>query len=140
MWSCQVVIPKHTAPFNNTLVPSVSAIHLPRRRRHGVSTIAKEHIGELGHSLVATLQSDPNPIPKAREQGEIRGSDVLWALQRASVRKKKNKNKKESSSVATPMEQTAVDYANVRPLCINANWADKLDEFEKRLRELSDTV
>ncbi|KAK7338126.1 hypothetical protein VNO77_18726 [Canavalia gladiata] len=144
MWSCEVVISKHVTPFNKAVVPSVSAASLPRRRRNDVSTNGNEQVGELGHTLLATLESNPTPIPKP-QQGEISGSDVLWALQRASARKKKkNKIKHEhrrgSSSVPTPTEQTAVDYTNVRPLCINPNWAPKLDELGKRLRDLSLTI
>nr|ACU15476.1 unknown [Glycine max] len=141
MWSC----PKHATPFNKALVviPSVSATTW--QQRHGVSTNAKQQGEKLGYTLLATLESNSTPIPKAaQEEGEISGSDVLWALQRASARKNKKKNKKEhrrdSSSVVTPTEETAVNYTNVRPLRINANWGSKLDEFDKRLRELSNTI
>ncbi|TKY61213.1 hypothetical protein E2542_SST11063 [Spatholobus suberectus] len=137
MWSCEVVIPKHATPFSKALVPSVSATSPPWRWRHGVSANASQQGGKLGHTLLATLQSNSTPIPKPQQDGEISGSDVLWALQRASARKKNKSNKKGhwrgSSSVATPTEETAVDYTNVRPLCINANWGAKLDEFDKRL-------
>jgi len=96
---------------------------------------------------VGTLRSNSTPIPKLTEQGDMSGSDILWALQRASAGKKKKKhgkNKKEhrrdESSVGTLTEQTAVDYTNVRPLSINANWAAKLEDLDKRLRELSDAI
>lgn len=144
MWSFEVLFPKHATPFNKALVPSVSATSW--RRRHGVSgnANANQQGGKLGETLLATLESNSSPIPKPQQEGEISGSDVLWALQRASAHKKNKKNKKEhrrgSSSVATPTEETAVDYTNVRPLRINANWGPKLDDFDKRLRELSDTI
>jgi len=124
MWFC----PNHATSFGKALVPSVSATSW--RRSHGVSATANEKGGKLGNTLL-----------------EISGSDVLWALQRASAQKKKKKNgknkkehRREESSVATLTEQTAVDYTNVRPLSINANWAAKLDDLDKRLRELSDTI
>ncbi|CAJ1976029.1 unnamed protein product [Sphenostylis stenocarpa] len=140
MWSC----PNHATSFDKALVPSVSATSW--RRSHGVSTNASQQGGKLGHrhTLLATHHSNSTPISKPTQQeAEISGSDILWALQRASARKKKTqKNKKElrreESSVATVPERPAVDYTNVRPLSINANWAAKLDDLEKRLRELSD--
>ncbi|XP_020213184.1 uncharacterized protein LOC109797534 [Cajanus cajan] len=136
MWCCEVAIPKHAA-----LVPSVSATSW--RRGHGVSANASQQGGKLGQTLLATLQSESSRIPKAQHEGEISGSDVLWALQRASARKKKKKKKEHgrgSSSVPTPTEETTPDYTNVRPLRINANWSAKLDQFDKRLRQLSDTI
>ncbi|KAL9314930.1 hypothetical protein ACSQ67_020382 [Phaseolus vulgaris] len=141
MWFC----PNHATPFHKPLVPSVSATSW--RRSHGVSATANERGGNLGHNLVGTLRSNSTPIPKLTEQGDMSGSDILWALQRASAGKKKKKhgkNKKEhrrdESSVGTLTEQTAVDYTNVRPLSINANWAAKLEDLDKRLRELSDAI
>ena len=152
------VIPKHATPSYSVGVPS--SVSPPRWRRpkslvnDDVST-SQQQVGELGHTLLATLQTNPVvPIPKSQQQrkkegeeAQISGSDVLWALQRASARKNKKKNKKQeqkrvSSSVATPREESAiaVDYTNVRPLCINPNWAAKLDELDKRLRELSDAI
>lgn len=154
MWCLclDVVVPKHATPFYKSLVPSVSATSEPRRRR-------QEHkVGELGHTLVATPQSNPTPISKPQQQqqqqqgkkeGEqISGLDVLWALHRASDTKKMKKNKQEkargrdSSSVVSPMEESdvPVDHSNVRPLRINAHWGPKLDDLEKRLRDLSDTI
>ncbi|KAL2345946.1 hypothetical protein Fmac_007231 [Flemingia macrophylla] len=140
MWSCQVAMPKHATPFNKAIVPSVSATSW--RRRRGVSANASQQGGNLGQALLATVQSDstPVPIPKPQHEGEINGSDVLWALQRASARKKKKKNKKEHRTVSSSATTPAVDYTNVRPLRINANWAAKLDELDKRLRQLSDTI
>nr|XP_004494859.1 uncharacterized protein LOC101494887 [Cicer arietinum] len=135
-WFSNVVIPTvthtHTTPFYKAIVPSVSARSLPRRRRLEEEVTTNHQVGE----------SNRNSISK-----EISGSDVLWALQRASSRKKMMKNNKkehergrDSSSAVSRMEETCVDYTNVRPLCINDHWGPKLDELENRLRELSDTV
>jgi hypothetical protein len=88
---------------------------------------------------------------ESNSKQQISGSDVLWALQRASGRKKimmKKKKKKElehergrdSSSAVSRMDETCVDYTNVRPLCINDHWGPKLDHLENRLRHLSDTI
>jgi hypothetical protein len=85
---------------------------------------------------------------ESNSKQQISGSDVLWALQRASGRKKIMKKKKElehergrdSSSAVSRMDETCVDYTNVRPLCINDHWGPKLDDLENRLRHLSDTI
>ncbi|KAK7397465.1 hypothetical protein VNO78_18637 [Psophocarpus tetragonolobus] len=134
MWSWKVVNVR--AEHRTPPVPSVSW-----RRRQGGSGNANPQGGKLGHT---TLESNsipiPIPIPKPKEEGEISGSDVLWALQRASGRKKKRKeHRRESSSVPTPRD---VDYSNVHvcPLRINSNWSAKFLDFDKRLRELSDTI
>nr|AFK46817.1 unknown [Lotus japonicus] len=119
MWcSCSHI----ATPIYKALVPS-----LPRRRCHAVSANQHQQVGE--------------------SEAQISGSDVLWALQRASaVKKIKNNNKKHikhdhhhgRGRLSSAAE--VVDYTNVRPLCINSNWAAKLDELEKRLHQLSHTI
>ncbi|TXG63092.1 hypothetical protein EZV62_010086 [Acer yangbiense] len=94
-----------------------------------------EEIGGLGDTILTNLS---NPDPK-----QLSGSDVLWALQKASSAKKKKKNKKrrELSSADSRREEDeddVVDYSNVKPLSIKTDWAVKLHELEKRLQELSD--
>ncbi|XP_028752297.1 uncharacterized protein LOC114712014 isoform X2 [Neltuma alba] len=118
--------------------PAVAA--QPSRRR-SLTTLENDgvspgQVGESGHTLLTTLQSNPP---------QISGSDVLWALQRASERKKKKKKQRrdeESSPVSSRREDADgnVDYANVRPLRIKSEWGDKLDDLEKHLRELSDII
>lgn len=139
MWcSCSHI----ATPIYKALVPS-----LPRRRCHAVSANQHQQVGESGLTLFATHQSNPTPVPKEGEEAQISGSDVLWALQRASaVKKIKNNNKKHikhdhhhgRGRLSSAAE--VVDYTNVRPLCINSNWAAKLDELEKRLHQLSHTI
>ncbi|KAJ6390710.1 hypothetical protein OIU77_024844 [Salix suchowensis] len=54
--------------------------------------------------------------------------------------KKNNKTKKGSCIWGgIQREEDSVDYSNVKPLCIKNDWDVKLDGFEKRLQELSDT-
>ncbi|KAK3194536.1 hypothetical protein Dsin_025846 [Dipteronia sinensis] len=99
-----------------------------------------EETGGLGHTILTNLS---NSDPK-----QLTGSDVLWALQKASSAKKKKKNRKrrELSSADSHREEDeddddgddVVDYSNVKPLSINSDWAVKLHELEKRLQELSD--
>ena len=96
----------------------------------------------------------PSPTSK-HQQGEggrtkqFSGFDVLWAMQRATAEKNKvsgggykknNKTKKGLVSGGIQREEDSVDYSNVKPLCIKNDWGVKLDGFEKRLQELSDTI
>ncbi|MCH79760.1 hypothetical protein A2U01_0000516 [Trifolium medium] len=149
MWcSNVVVIPPHTTPSSSSsssscykpLLLLVSATSVPRRRHR--QNVTKEHqaAGELGNALMGNLESN--------SKQQISGSDVLWALKRASNRNKITKKKKkeherggrDSSSAVSRMEETCVDYTNVRPLCINDHWGPKLDQLENRLHDLSDTI
>ncbi|KAJ6710255.1 hypothetical protein OIU74_011191 [Salix koriyanagi] len=102
----------------------------------------------------------PSPTSKHQQEGEggrtkqFSGLDVLWAMQRATAEKNKvsgggggggggykknNKTKKGLVSGGIQREEDSVDYSNVKPLCIKNDWDVKLDGFEKRLQELSDT-
>ncbi|WJX80438.1 hypothetical protein P8452_63438 [Trifolium repens] len=134
MWcwcSNVVVIPPHTHTTPSLLlVQSVSATSLPRRRHRQNAT--KEHqVVERG---TTNLESN--------SKQQISGSDVLWALQRASGRKKIMMKKKKKEVESGRDSETCVDYTytNVRPLCINDHWGPKLDDLENRLRHLSDTI
>jgi hypothetical protein len=79
---------------------------------------------------------------ESNSKQQISGSDVLWALQRASGRKKIMMKKKKKEVESGRDSETCVDYTNtnVRPLCINDHWGPKLDDLENRLRHLSDTI
>ncbi|CAL0302192.1 unnamed protein product [Lupinus luteus] len=132
------------SPFH---LPSLSlspTTPLPRRRHRPITT---HQIGNSGHTFLTTVPI-PNQKERKKEENEetqISGSDILLALQKANSLKKKKR--KVLSSVANSMEQKqhqqqqgGVDYNNVTPLSINNQWGVKLDELEKRLRELSDTI
>ncbi|XP_010518350.1 PREDICTED: uncharacterized protein LOC104793651 [Camelina sativa] len=111
-------------------------------------TPESESVGGLGKKiLLRTGDSNPSkPIPK-----EISGSDVLWAIQRATAQKKrtnagKKKKKKKlirgvelSSSAGESTGYNGVDYSNVTPLRINSDWGHRLVEFEKLLNEFQNT-
>ncbi|GLU00877.1 hypothetical protein SLE2022_182140 [Rubroshorea leprosula] len=93
-----------------------------------------------------TVRNDSNSNNTTAEQKQeegrdISGSDVLWALQRAAAQKKKLKKKKqkEPSPTARHMEKKTVDYSNVKPLQIKREWGVKLDQLEKRLKQLDET-
>ncbi|XP_054782369.1 uncharacterized protein LOC129289601 [Prosopis cineraria] len=142
MWSSFFLVAP-PSPFHilisNPKQCTATAVARPNRRR-SLTTLQNDgvspgQVGELGHTLVTALPSNPP---------QISGSDVLWALQRASERTKKKKKKQqqqrreeESSSVNS---LSIVDYADVRPLRVKSEWSDKLDELEKRLRELSEII
>lgn len=75
------------------------------------------------------------------------GSDVLRALQRASVEKaklslkqKKNKEKRDimTSGGGGAEELVLDDYTNsrIQPLSIKSEWGVRLEELEKRLQEI----
>ncbi|AEC10746.1 hypothetical protein AtNW77_Chr2g0269781 [Arabidopsis thaliana] len=108
-----------------------------------------ESVGGLGQQiLLRTVDSNPRkPIPK---ETEISGSDVLWAIQRATAQrkrtnagKKKTKNRLSgvelSSSAGEPTGDNGVDYSNVTPLRIKSDWGHRLEEFEKLLKEFQNT-
>ncbi|KAF3439800.1 hypothetical protein FNV43_RR18078 [Rhamnella rubrinervis] len=110
-----------------------------------------QDIGGLGHTILTAIDSNtkptiPIPNPDDEEDGrQISGSDVLWALQKAAAhKKKKKKNKKKMNKIrkgpSSQDEEVAMDYSNIRPLCIKSDWGGRLDELEKRLQELSETI
>ncbi|CAN1157064.1 hypothetical protein LINPERPRIM_LOCUS27711 [Linum perenne] len=94
-------------------------------------------------------RSSSSPVPETEEdekQGEsrLRGLDVLWAMQKAAAEKnkvkirKKNKFPSSSSAVGQMKLQEMPDYGNVKPLCVKREWGVKLDELERRLRQLNE--
>eukprot|EP00257_Ricinus_communis_P021784 XP_015581341.1 uncharacterized protein LOC8266306 [Ricinus communis] len=88
---------------------------------------------------------------KQKERGavtnQLSGIDVLWAMQKAAAEKNRTSNSKRnrkrdglisaSGQKEKEKEKDAVDYSNVRPLCIKSDWGPRLDRLEKRLNELS---
>ncbi|KAG2244509.1 hypothetical protein Bca52824_093640 [Brassica carinata] len=97
--------------------------------------------------LLRSTDSKPNkPIPKEKE---ITGSDVLWAIQRATaqrrrtnaerMKKRKTRSAELSSSASKSTGDNCVDYLNVTPLRIKSDWGQRVDEFEKLLKDLQDT-
>ncbi|KAL7002270.1 hypothetical protein U1Q18_003424 [Sarracenia purpurea var. burkii] len=132
------------------------------------------NIGALGRSVFIALESNPqsksaNPGSKnirssikssnlpqqqsgKQEEGQLSGSDVLLALQRASAKKIKMERRDYSSSssnsevaknrgrAATEQEgeEAASDSSNARPICIKSDWNSRLNELEKLLQEFID--
>ncbi|WZZ48021.1 hypothetical protein YC2023_048128 [Brassica napus] len=108
-----------------------------------------ESVGGLCQQIVLrSADSNPSkPIPKERE---ITGSDVLWAIQRATAQRNRSKadrmKKKKmrsvelsSSSASKSTGDNGVDYFNVKALTIKNDWGQRLDEFDKLLKDLQDT-
>ncbi|CAH8266207.1 unnamed protein product [Arabidopsis lyrata] len=140
-----------------TVATSVGYSHPPPHNYDGIhrrfiniptKSQTSESVGGLGQQiLLRTADSNPSkPIPKEKE---ISGSDVLWAIQRATAqRKRTNAGKKKmkkirgvelSSSAGESTEDNGVDYSNVAPLRIKSDWGHRLEEFEKLLKEFQDT-
>ncbi|KAI4328970.1 hypothetical protein L6164_021280 [Bauhinia variegata] len=150
---CNLVIPntKRATPFASSklLVSSAYPIRSKLPRDDGVSS---QQFRDLGRSLPTVLQSnsgstDPitEPPEKLKQEGQvaqISGSDVLWALQRATVKKKKQQKRRVPmpSSEDSRRGESGLDYSTVRPLHIKSEWGAKLDDLENRLRELSETI
>ncbi|MED6173273.1 hypothetical protein PIB30_057796 [Stylosanthes scabra] len=118
---------------------------IPKHATSSYSLGAPSSVPQAQQRRLAIAQTEQGP----KKEVEMNGSDILRALQKASAskRKSKNKNKKgvsssSSSSVETPKEQSSTnsDCTKVRPLCIKPHWPAKLDELDKRLRELSDAI
>ena len=147
--------PPHPEITNDTVLQASSSLHL----RHSKSpqsdgATATHQVGDLGRSLLTTLQSNSravNSVPEHQEQNrktqeeedeesQITGSDILWALQKASARRKKKQKKRAASSGGSSRQEGPVDYSNVRPLNVKKAWGSKLDALEKRLQELSETI
>ncbi|OWM68610.1 uncharacterized protein LOC116194299 [Punica granatum] len=83
--------------------------------------------------------SDSNPKSPGNEIG---GSDVLWALQRATAAKKRNrarpkKRTMRDGEVTDEEEETSME---VRPICIDSEWGPRLKDLENRLQQLSRLV
>ncbi|KAL6126365.1 hypothetical protein ACLB2K_074416 [Fragaria x ananassa] len=114
--------------------------------------------GVLGRSILTRLKSNPNPkptninVPKQKRQKQeessrhISGSEVLFAMQRAAAKKRKETQKKKTKIVGEGLssagrnreeEEDGVDYSKVRPLCLKCDWGRRLNELEMRLHELS---
>lgn len=108
-----------------------------------------ESVGKLGQQIVLrSANSNPSkPIPKERE---ITGSDVLWAIQRATAQRNRSKadrmKKKKircvelsSSSASKSTGDKGLDYLNVKALRIKNDWGQRLDDYDKLLKDLQDT-
>ncbi|GAV74525.1 hypothetical protein CFOL_v3_18005 [Cephalotus follicularis] len=134
MWAVSPILTKPPLiPFTNP--------HPPRHPQNLAFSSSSKYISSLNCS-----PKTPNPTPKREDKEsegrELSGSDVLWALHRATANKKSKNNKRRkhvSSSVmsSNTHEDGVVDYTNVRPLRIKMEWGVKLNDLEKRLQELS---
>ncbi|CAH8304927.1 unnamed protein product [Eruca vesicaria subsp. sativa] len=115
--------------------------NIPRKSQ----TSDSESVCGLGKQIfVRSGESNPNkPSPNEKE---ISGSEVLLAIQRATAqRKRSNADKKKKirgvellSTAGESTRDNGVDYSNVRPLMIKNDWGQRLDDFEKLLKEFQD--
>uniref|UniRef100_A0A803M367 Uncharacterized protein n=2 Tax=Chenopodium quinoa TaxID=63459 RepID=A0A803M367_CHEQI len=166
MWvttSPQTFLPTNTTPVSYS--PFISFPKLPqpppkslstaqlRRRNQNpaiLATASPQDVGGLGQAVLSTINSGPstgsNPTQqqeKPNKGNEISGSDILKALQKASVKKAntKKQQKKKGSGEMKKAEKNGkkevIDYDKVRPVSIKSDWATRLVELEKRLQEFS---
>lgn len=124
-----------------------------QQQKHSSSSLVRvEPITSTKKQQKTTEQQQESKLGTARER-ELSGSDVLWALQRASVEKAKKKKQQQSKRKQRKMDtnrQTEMKVMDadadadedehhriVRPLCIKSEWDARLAELENRLEELT---
>ncbi|XP_058104968.1 uncharacterized protein LOC131248619 [Magnolia sinica] len=131
-----------------------------RRRRRPSPQIQydddeSEEVGDLGLTLLTALKSetrleeesllevrrsDSSRREEKKAGASLKGSDVLFALQKAAVQKatsrKGKKGMKGKPSREGRAEDSVGDYSDVRPLHIRSDWGVRLDEMETMLEEL----
>ncbi|KAL5225523.1 hypothetical protein ABZP36_012162 [Zizania latifolia] len=101
---------------------------------------------EPAEEAAATRQRPSSPAPEPA--GQLRGSDVLRALQRAAAAKEAKKKKK-AGARPQPRRQftdtkragklvTAAGAGEVRPIEIRREWAPRIRELELRVQQLVD--
>ncbi|KAK9145786.1 hypothetical protein Sjap_005689 [Stephania japonica] len=96
----------------------------------------------VGRAVLTALNSDTPPqLPVSEMVVEeavpgavaLRGSDVLMALQRASVRKERKRKKRELGGVGGV--GNAAESGEVRAVNVKREWGERLEELERRLQE-----
>ncbi|CAL1411690.1 unnamed protein product [Linum trigynum] len=121
---------KPTVPTKPAAFPA-TAFAAPRRRS--------------SFAVPAKAQETEDTTAGDEKQGtpnQLRGLDVLLAMQKVAAVKSKVKNRKRSgqlreSPAAPGDEEAQADYSNVRPVRVKKEWKAKLDDLESRLRRLS---
>ncbi|KAF0902346.1 hypothetical protein E2562_016197 [Oryza meyeriana var. granulata] len=85
------------------------------------------------------------PSPAPEPAGQLRGSDVLRALQRAAAAKEAKKRKKVGARPAARRQDAGakrrgelVAAGEVRPIEIRREWATRIQELELRVKQLVD--
>uniref|UniRef100_A0A803KZU2 Uncharacterized protein n=1 Tax=Chenopodium quinoa TaxID=63459 RepID=A0A803KZU2_CHEQI len=165
MWvttSPQTFLPTKTNTTPVSYTPSISFPQPPpktlsttqlRRRNQNpaiLATASPQDVGGLGQVVLSTINSGPstgsNPSQQQKKPNngnEISGSDILRALQKATVKKantKKQQKKKGSAEFKRAEnngKRQVIDYDKVRPVSVKSDWATRLDELEKRLQQFS---
>ncbi|KAL5725514.1 hypothetical protein ACHQM5_008651 [Ranunculus cassubicifolius] len=139
----------HQPSFQTTVISSAK---FQRRRNHRPSSPPsndysdedsdESEYGSMGRIVLTSLKSVPSrkiePVQK-RQATNLSGSDVLWALQRATKEKMRSKSKGKKKGAKRRIEggdEGKIDYGNVKELNVKSDWGDRLDELECRLREL----
>ncbi|KAL8146684.1 uncharacterized protein LOC141707524 [Apium graveolens] len=153
-----LAVPRPVDP-KPTRIFLVSAKFHPRRSRRQNTNFNYNHYDDDDEDVVqvAPVSTEPqesfgssnNMSEKTGKQDQVpTGSDILRALQRATVRKHNNKkNKKKQQQQLRPVVDSkakldtistsiAIDDAPVKPLRIRSDWISRLDDLEARLQDL----
>ncbi|KAL5720681.1 hypothetical protein ACHQM5_013326 [Ranunculus cassubicifolius] len=142
-------------PFRTTVISSAK---FQRRRNHRPSSndysysedSDESEYGSMGRIVLTSLKTIPSrkiePVQKIKPKKEqatqatnLSGSDVLWALQRATKEKMRSRSKGKKKGAKRRIEggdEGKIDYGDVKELNVKSDWGDRLDELECRLREL----
>ncbi|KMT20225.1 hypothetical protein BVRB_1g002290 [Beta vulgaris subsp. vulgaris] len=131
-------------PFSKLPQPPAqpfSNLQLRPKNRHLAVTASSEDVSGLGQAVFSAIKSGPTAEEQPNKGKEISGSDILWAMQRASAKKtntKKKQKKKGSGDFKRENNgKKVVDFDKIRPLTVKSDWATRLDDLEKRLQEFS---
>lgn len=164
MWACRaspsrvITVPRpvDTKPSRIILV---SAKFQPRRsRRQNTNFNYNHHDADDDEDIVQVTPTEPEESfgsshymsEETGKQNQVpTGSDILRALQRATVRKHSNKKKKKQQQQLRPVTNSKAkvdmistisnDDTPVKPLRIRSDWSCRLDELEARLQDLLHT-
>ncbi|WOG87825.1 hypothetical protein DCAR_0207057 [Daucus carota subsp. sativus] len=154
MWACRGSFQPWPLDSTTPTQPSnrriffVSAKFQPRRSRRQNTNFnynLHDDDDENDDVQVPTPEPEDTVIFQSGDSGVQvpSGSDILRALQRATVRKHNTKKKKllrpaPDSKAKTDMNSTSsgVETPPVKPLRIRSDWSSRLDELERRLQDL----
>ncbi|KAL9229029.1 hypothetical protein vseg_004547 [Gypsophila vaccaria] len=147
-----------TTPTLLPLLPTTTTPTTFTRRGHHITTTvsataSSKDVGGLGQAVLTALNSsppkpitnnDPNPnrVPENKPK-ELNGSDILWALQKASAKKaqvstfsdKKKRGKGgPGARLKTENAGRVVGFDTVRPVVVKSDWVTRLDELDNQIQ------
>lgn len=149
LWPTSALPPPSSRPCNIYLCTTAISPH--SLRPPSPATLNKNHPKHAlpGQSLLPTFTSYAKlhshsaglPDDSTGQKRPLSGSDVLWALERATAQKSKKRIKDVSFTSGDPNtgpDKAPADCTNVRPLSIKTEWSIRLKRLEQRLQQLMD--